>query len=624
MLDKGLQMVYLSNEMPAMQHLNALWALIWATVNQYHQEDSEITVGPMHTFYDIILEHIDTQTDEDFDKFSILQMAEDTGTVPKGSVKEIKKDSNLCLKKIEGVDARQLAVFLEVVETKFPSCHFELHHKTDQGKLEQLNTRKQGDDGDKKIVPLLYLKSGVCCCMHSNKETIFSTAEKMIKSSLKFTPCKISQDTESCYVPGFLKELIDNKLKVWIENTFYSKTMTLGHEYILEGDEIIPVDFSCTGVVENNMKWSDGLEPFLELKHVTKMSNMSVITNFMSNVGLFQKYQGQLYGISGTLRNKVETETLQELYTGIKTCEIPSFKRQKLFEVEGLITNNENDWEQKICSVVESQINPTSYRSPRAVLVICETINRAKVLYEAFGPNNPRKKLYINNNEDNSSIIKQCLEAGHVIVATNLAGRGTDLKVSDEVNSAGGLFVLQTFPPQNPRVEKQASGRTGRQGNPGSSQLIIYTSHLSETLQSLMTRLSLLQEEKDHTLPPTLTHDGNLQINRSFSVALVDNNNTLLHVCTENDNLQIALAQKVRDLEVSQKLSSYLKNDVPRIRKKEELFSKYVNLLNEVHAAHSASKLHGSFVSSLNETWGMWLLMSFNESDSTEDSSERL
>ncbi|XP_062304604.1 protein translocase subunit SecA-like [Osmerus eperlanus] len=599
MLDKGLQMVYLSSEMPTMQHLNSLWALIWSIVNQYHHEGSEITVGPFTTFFHVILKHI--HVDGDFDKFTIFQMAEDIGTIPKGSVADLRRNSDdeVLLTKIKNVDAHLLAKFMETVENTFPSCHFALHIKNDKGELEELNTREQGGENDKQRVPFLYVNSGFCGYMHSNMETVFITAEEIIKANLTFTPCNINQNIITCYIPGFLRELINSKLRVWIENAFHAKTMTLGHEYILEGDEIVPVDYSCTGVVENNMKWSDGVQQFLELKHETKMSNMSVITNFMSNVGLFQKYQGQLYGITGTLGNQLEIETLQKLYTGIKTCEIPTFKRRKLFEIEGLVTGDEEEWKQKICSVVESQIIPTSYRSPRAVLVICETINRAEAFCAALGPNVPNIKPYTNNNKDNTSVTKQNLKAGDVIVATNLAGRGTDLKVSNEVNNAGGMFVLQTFLPENARVEKQAFGRTGRQGNPGSSQLIICTNHMSETLKNIMTQLcSLIQkEEEDHVMQYNSTRAGTFQIN---------------------------MAKKSRDIVVSNKLYQYLKNHVPKLLKKEELFSDYVKLLEDVHTTYNDSKLHGSLVSSLNETWGMWLLMSFNEKDSTEDLKTKL
>ncbi|KAI7801356.1 hypothetical protein IRJ41_008448 [Triplophysa rosa] len=262
-----------------------------------------------------------------------------------------------------------------------------------------------------------------------------------------------------------LHDLIDGKLQTWIENALKATKIVLGHEYILHGDGVVPVDYMCTGVVQNNMVWGDGLQQFLEMKHQTKLSNMSLITNFMSNVGLFKRYNNHIFGITGTLGDQTELDMLKKLYDGIETCQIPSFKRRKLYELEGL----------KVCKAVKEQVSSTVYRGPRAALVICETINRAMVLHSALVDTtfNGKLKLYVNNNMDNSTIVDRTVQEGDVIIATNLAGRGTDLKVCESVNKAGGLFV-------------QAFGRTGRQGSPGSAQLIMCCSHFSESVKLIM------------------------------------------------------------------------------------------------------------------------------------------
>ncbi|CAL8384858.1 unnamed protein product [Arctogadus glacialis] len=217
---------------------------------------------------------------------------------------------------------------------------------------------------------------------------------------------------------------------------------------------------------------SDGLQQFLEMDNWTKISNMTVITNFMSNYCLFQKYSTQIYGVTGTLSNQSERAVFRRLYNGVKTCDIPSFKRRKLFEVQGLVVKDDNEWLKEVCKVVTVQISPAPFRAERAVLVICETINKAKAVYNALSDDISPKKLYINNNCDNSAIFQKKLEAGDVIIATNLAGRGTDLTISEQVNKAG-LFVVQTFLTPNGRVEQQAFGRTARQGSPGCAQLVV-------------------------------------------------------------------------------------------------------------------------------------------------------
>ncbi|KAM6960336.1 protein translocase subunit SecA-like [Tautogolabrus adspersus] len=438
-------------------------------------------------------------------------------------------------------------------------------------------------------------------------------AEEEIKQAVRYTPCDLSQDKGICYVPGFLSDLVESKLKVWIENAFLAQTMSKDHEYVIETHGVVPVDYSCTGVVENNMKWTDGLQQFLEMKHGCKLSDMTAITNYMSNVGMLQKYGDQIFGISGTLGQQTETETLQEIYKGIHTCQIPSFKRRKLFEVEGVIVENEKEWIETICDVVTTQTKPTSFRGQRAVLVICETISRAKVLHRALGDRVPNKKLYISNNMDNTAILAHKLEAGEVIIATNLAGRGTDLKVSEPVNTAGGLFVLQTFLPKNARVEAQAFGRTARQGAPGSAQVIVCSDHLSEPIQ-LLTLLKKLESLLENIINvTTMLQVCFLRLLRVYQRGIAGDellSSMLSDILSENSNSEIKTVKKIRDDSVAERLASFLENDIPTIRKKEELFNQYLGILEEVYKSRD-NKPEDSYVSALNEFWGMWLLTNF-------------
>ncbi|XP_047450497.1 protein translocase subunit SecA-like [Mugil cephalus] len=624
MLDKGHHVVYLSSDMPALQHLNSLLAFIWATANQFTKIGTN-TLGQKYPFHQVVLENI---KGKNVDEFTVLQIAEDTGLLAKGSVSDLRINPELLTEKSTSVTVDQLAVFFEVVERRFPSCQFSLHCINNNGELEEVNKRPQTGNEGKQTVSLVLVKGGFCQYMYSDSNSLLEAAEAQIKRALHFTPCELSYAKSRCYVPGFLSDLVNSKLKVWIENAFHAQTMKKDHEYIIETHGIVPVDFSCTGVVENNMKWSDGLQQFLEMKHESKLSDMTAITNYMSNVGLLQKYGHQIYGLSGTLGQQAETETLQKIYKGIKTCQIPSFKRRKLFEVEGLVLDDEKEWRKKVCDVVAAQIKPTSYRGQRAVLVICETIERAKLLHDALGGKAPNKKLYINNNMDNSAVTDQTLDSAVVIIATNLAGRGTDLKVSDSVKSAGGLFVVQTFLPKNARVEAQAFGRTARQGSPGSAQLIVCSSHLPEPLQLLVLM------KKVQSLLETLTDFSPLHraqfvmLLRLFQKGHIDEKTeemslTLSHILTENSKSEIKIVKQVRDNSVAKQLSSYLECDTPNLKKKEELFSRYLNILDDVYKS-SNNKPAASDLLALNEFWGMWLLTHFNVKYSVEELKTRL
>lgn len=624
MLDKGLHVVYLSSEMPALQLLNPLLALIWATANQYSKIGTGTTVGQKYPFHQVVLENLKSK---DINEFTIFQIAEDTGILAKGSVSELRKNLSLLSEKIANITANQLAEFFKTVERRIPSCQFALHSINNNGGIEELNKRPK-EIGAKERVPLLLLKGGFCQYMYSDEESVQRAAEAEVKLSLHFTPCELNKDKISCYVPGFLSDLVKSKLNVWIENAFNAKTMTMDNEYVIEKHGVVPVDYKCTGVVENFMQWSDGLHQFIEMKHESKLSDMTAITNYMSSVGLLQKYGNQIFGISGTLGQKAETETLQKIYNDIKTCQIPSFKRRKLFEIEGVVVMDEKEWTEKICTVVTTQTKSTVYRKQRAVLVICETINRAKALHKALGDKVPNRKLYINNNMDNTEILEKRLEAGDVIIATNLAGRGTDLKVSDPVNKAGGLFVVQTFLPKNTRVEAQAFGRTARQGSPGTAQLIICSSHLSGALQLLVLTKKLSSVLENSTdAKPLYQHLFVIQLKlyqQSYCDKLSeDMSSTLSHILTKNSKADIEMSKEVRDDLVTEGLTSYLECDISKIKRKEELFTHYLGILDDVYKS-SNNKPAASDLSALNELWGMWLLIDFNEKDSLTELKSRL
>ncbi|XP_032400584.1 protein translocase subunit SecA [Etheostoma spectabile] len=621
MLDKGHHVVYLSSDMPALQHLNPLLAFIWSTVNKYTEIGTKTTVGQTYPFPHVVLENIKVK---DVDEFSILQMAEDTGLLAKGSVNDLKRNPSLLTEKTASVTTDQLAKFFETVERRFPSCQFALHCKNNVGAIEELNNGPQKETAGRQRVPLLLLNGGFCQYMYSDENSVQEAVQAEIEQALHFTPCKLSQDKVSCYMPGFLSELVKFKLNVWIKNALHARNMRMDHEYVLERHGVVPVDYSCTGVVENNMQWTDGLHQFLEMKHGSKLSDMTAITNYMSNVGLFQKYGTQIFGISGTLGQQSETETLQKIYEGIKTCRIPSFKRRKLFEVEGVIVSDEKEWIKKICNVVTAKSNPTPYRAQRAVLVICETIKRAKVVHHELGDKVPNKTLYINNNMDNTAIFAKKLEAGEVLIATNLAGRGTDLQVSDEVKTAGGLFVVQTFLPKNARVESQAFGRTARQGSPGSAQLIICPSHLSKSLELVALigkHLSVLENIFNDMLVHQHLFVVQLRLYQKSHSNEVSKD-LAIKVLTKTSDLGIKTLKDARNDSVEQTLASYLDCGIPTIKKKEELFSQYLDTLNEVYK--SSTKPAESDLSALNEFWGMWLLTKFNEDKSLMDLKNKL
>ncbi|CAL8348016.1 unnamed protein product, partial [Merluccius merluccius] len=275
------------------------------------------------------------------------------------------------------------------------------------------------------------------------------------------------------------------------QNAFLAMQLKEGREYVVENDNVCPVDFRSTGIVELNKKWGDGLQQFVEIKHQIKLSTISTVTNYVSNISFFEKYHGKIYGTTGTLGSRTDILFLQDLYPNLSACKMPTFNRKKLFEVKGTLKTSAEEWKSEIKRVVMAQISKNAYRDGRAALVICETINKAEEIYQALKSSIPGKIILYCRSDRDSKIDKK-LGSGDVIVATNLAGRGTDIKVSEQVNNNGGLFVILSFLSENTRVELQAFGRTARKGKPGSAQVIMST----ECLQQSFRTVSSLEEAK--------------------------------------------------------------------------------------------------------------------------------
>lgn len=273
-------------------------------------------------------------------------------------------------------------------------------------------------------------------------------------------------------LPLNLKKLATKQRDLWVRHAISAKyEYKLNTDYIItekQSEKIIaPIDRDNTGIIQNGTTWSDGLHQFLQIKHKLCVTCENFTTSFISNIGYFKRYPS-IYGVTGTLGSKKEKELLQKTYNKIAFIEIPTFKktRFKLHECE--VVNDEGEKINAIIADIKKEI-----LNERAVLVICKSIDEGekitKQLVEKYYGN---IKCYLRDDLDSKEAIEKELHPGDVIVATNLAGRGTDINVSKELEYNGGLHVCLTFLPKNQRVEDQALGRTARQGKPGTGKLI--------------------------------------------------------------------------------------------------------------------------------------------------------
>ncbi|KAI4873585.1 hypothetical protein NFI96_025328 [Prochilodus magdalenae] len=565
LLDQGVQLTYLSSPMVSMQHLNSILAMIWGHVSQYgflstgHQT---FVQGPPTSFFKAIFDSIDTEETEIKDPTDVLHIAEESQIVPQGFTEDIlRSGKDELLRKLKTVSQDAMLDFFQEIEHYVP-YGFTVYTLDDNGLL-CLRKSSTYNTQDIPELTFLVLEEGLCCALYDSEEILIKPISGLISEKIQYN----TNDQDKISVPGFLRNLIEKKMPVWVQNAFLAVRLREGREYVVENDAVCPVDFRSTGIVELNKKWGDGLQQFVEIKHQTKLSTVSTVTNYISNICFFEKYDGKIYGTTGTLGSETEIQFLQELYPSLSACKMPTFNRKKLFEIKETLKTSAEDWKSEITEVVRAEVTPNSYRGGRAALVICETINKAKDIYEELKGITPGEIpgkiiLYCRSDRDSLSKMDKKLLPGDVIVATNLAGRGTDIKVSKQVNNNGGLFVILSFLSENTRVELQAFGRTARKGKPGSAQVIMTTDHLQEAFRTV----SSLEEARK-------TRDG-------------------------------LAAGKITDM----------MNDVTEMKLREDLFSEYCETLQDIHRNTDQEK-KSALVAVLNEFWGIWLQIKSEEID---------
>ena len=275
-------------------------------------------------------------------------------------------------------------------------------------------------------------------------------------------------------IPEELLNFVELHLKEWIKNALLARLMTLNEDYIIDIDRsenairsqanIVIMD-NQTGVEQYHSQWSNGLHQFLQLKHACRISLESLKAVFISNVTYFRRYKSHIFGLSGTLGSESEKNFLETIYK-ISFAIIPTFKPSRFIEEVPTLCSTEQSWKKAVSDKTLENLKK------RAVLIICENVSAVDKLQETL-KNSCKNPIYIYKRSyepllGSEEVISQpCL-----IIATNLAGRGTDLKISESLSEQGGLHVIISYLPESVRVEEQAFGRSARKGQKGSGEII--------------------------------------------------------------------------------------------------------------------------------------------------------
>ena len=304
--------------------------------------------------------------------------------------------------------------------------------------------------------------------IYTLNETTVEDFEKTIKNEVKTHVLKtvgIEYDSNYSYsnnnkikIPSFTMDYVKENCHKWIDSAWDCLFVhEENNDYIVDKNrnEIKMVDYKNTGLVRTKMKWSYGKHEILQLKHKLKLSTLGNASCIMTNTNFFGKYK-RIYGLSGTLGDKTELDYYKEHFQ-CDYVSIPSFARNNLEKYPSLLCNNSEEWLNLIAlSALSEAIKG------RVCLIIAETIDNCDRIRHCI--NNMRSSRYNNINGYNSTqrieryenninecemnIVKSKFSCGDIIVATNLAGRGTDIKYIDKVKENQGLHVIVTFIPQ--------------------------------------------------------------------------------------------------------------------------------------------------------------------------------
>lgn len=282
-----------------------------------------------------------------------------------------------------------------------------------------------------------------------------------------------------------LTHFIDNALRA-------NYIMLLDIDYVVsEEQEILIVD-QFTGRTMEGRRYSDGLHQAIEAKEGVPIQDETKTSASITYQNLFRMYK-KLSGMTGT--GKTEEEEFREIYN-IRVIPIPTNRPVQRIDHPDLLFAS---IEAKFKAVVKDV--KARYQKGQPVLVGTVAVETSdyisKKLVEAGVPH---EVLNAKNHYKEAQIIMNAGQRGAVTIATNMAGRGTDIKLGEGVRELGGLCVIGTERHESRRIDNQLSGRSGRQGDPGESQFYLSLEDDlmkrfgSERLKGIFERLNMSEE----------------------------------------------------------------------------------------------------------------------------------
>ena len=236
------------------------------------------------------------------------------------------------------------------------------------------------------------------------------------------------------------------------------------HDYVVKDDEVLIVD-EFTGRIMPGRRYSDGLHQAIEAKEHVKVKRESKTLATITFQNFFNKFEKKA-GMTGTAMT--EEKEFRDIY-GMDVIEIPTNKPVIRIDHNDAVYKTHAE---KLHAVVEDIIE--SHKKGQPVLVGTITIEASEELSSMLKKRGIRHNvLNAKFHEMEAEIVADAGLHGAVTIATNMAGRGTDIKLDDEARAAGGLKIIGTERHESRRIDNQLRGRSGRQGDPGESKFYI-------------------------------------------------------------------------------------------------------------------------------------------------------
>ncbi len=235
-------------------------------------------------------------------------------------------------------------------------------------------------------------------------------------------------------------------------------------DYVVKDDEVLIVD-EFTGRIMPGRRYSDGLHQAIEAKEHVKVKRESKTLATITFQNFFNKFEKKA-GMTGTALT--EEKEFRDIY-GMDVIEIPTNRPVIRKDLQDAVYKTKKE---KFHAVVESV--KEAHEKGQPVLVGTITIETSELLSGMLKREGiPHTVLNAKFHEQEAQIVAQAGQHGAVTIATNMAGRGTDIKLDDEARAAGGLKIVGTERHESRRIDNQLRGRSGRQGDLGESQFFI-------------------------------------------------------------------------------------------------------------------------------------------------------